>query len=568
MSVIDMERALELCLGHEKLVASLCKMLVEQNEADFKALKRSFLENDLENVARSAHRMKGASANCAAVNLENLTKEIVRDDYVGNEGMLDLSNVSEQEEMNKEETSQVSEGIVRLKSDTADKEQKPVSDILFEVQKATAKESEKEKTDEVWMDISFGQKHVSDFMIKDVEVVSEDDTLSTVLTKMKKNNIGAVIVSKNDKPIGIFTERDFLVKTAEFAPKVDLDKLKASDYMTTGMTVCFPWHTIIHAMKIMQGNHIRHIPVVDNDKLKGILSLRDIMDFSLHELSLHIKEKAAAYEELESTNEVLKRFQIQIARAAKMSAMGEMGSGIVHEINQPLMAISSYLEVILLSPVVQGDEKLKDKLNKIKQHFTRLSSVVKRMGDYSKVRQEQYRKDKISVPAKEAVHLFTQQFKDHNIELELNIDENIPEVSIDEHQVQDIIINFMVNARDAVNEAFNQKEGGKVTVFTKFLKEDGVVAVGVKDNGIPILKGTEDKLFNSFFTTKGPEKGTGLGLAVSSDIAAKHKGWISFVSNEGENKIFYFALPPFGEKALDNNKKFVHQISDKLKKTI
>jgi len=144
--------------------------------------------------------------------------------------------------------------------------------------------------------------------------------------------------------------------------------------------------------------------------------------------------------------------------------------------------------------------------------------------------------------------------------------EDLPKLYIDRYQIQDVIINFLINARDAIDDAFEQKVGGNIHIFSKFLSEHQCVVAGLIDNGIPIKEGTETELLNPFFTTKPVGKGTGLGLSVCYNIVKNHNGVLSFTKISGGRKIFYFALPVDKDRKLAEESNLVEVINSQLQK--
>lgn len=271
------------------------------------------------------------------------------------------------------------------------------------------------------------------------------------------------------------------------------------------------------------------------------------------ELSLNIKralEKKNLREQvdeyvhnLEEAHKQLKLQQAQLLQAAKLTAVGELGAGVAHEMNQPLMAISTHIESLLMSGSITSNSALKEKILKVKDQFVRLATIVRRIHDYSGSRKEGFINEYVNRPIQDALYLFAQQLKDHNIESALDLGKNLPKVFMDRYQIQDVVINFLVNARDAVDDLYNQKEGGQIRITSKKLKNNKGILVGVIDNGRPVYKGKESEIFNPFFTTKPAGKGTGLGLSVCYTIIKNHNGVINFSPLKKNRKIFYFVLP-------------------------
>ncbi len=281
----------------------------------------------------------------------------------------------------------------------------------------------------------------------------------------------------------------------------------------------------------------------------------------------HLRQQLDIYvHDIEEANRKLKTQGAQLLQAAKLTAVGELGAGVAHEMNQPLMAIASHLEILLMNPVIAGDQKISDKIMKVKDQFARLGTIVKRMHEYSSGRTGTYTSESINRPIQDAYYLFAQQLKDHNIQITLNVNEELPKLYIDRYQIQDVVINFLINARDAIDDAFAQKEGGNMHIFSGILAQHQCVVAGLIDNGIPIKEGTESELLNPFFTTKPPGKGTGLGLSVCYNIIKNHNGLLSFTKIKEGRKIFYFVLPVNKDRNLADEGNLVEVVNEELKK--
>lgn len=279
---------------------------------------------------------------------------------------------------------------------------------------------------------------------------------------------------------------------------------------------------------------------------------------ALEKIEMH-KKLEDYVRDLEVVHCQLKEQQAQILQAAKLSAVGQLGAGVAHEMNQPLMAIATNIEVILMNNTVASESELKEKVVKIKDQFARLGTIVRRLSDYSRGRIGEYEDVDINRPINDAYHLFGQQLADHNIQLELKLEESLPRPYLDRYQIQDVVINFLVNARDAVDEKYEEKEGGEITVVSGQMKNSTVVYVGILDNGSDIVKDTETELFNPFFTTKSVGKGTGLGLSLCHTIIKDHQGVISFATLADGSKLFYFALPLGKDMNLSDSREEIHK---------
>lgn len=387
---------------------------------------------------------------------------------------------------------------------------------------------------------------ISDVMNKDVLCAGEGASVESVVKLMTELNVGAiVIINMEKKPIGIFTERDLLNRVV--AKSKDPATTTIDEVMTKEPKILPSETTIGEVIDYSQKMRVRHMIFADNDKLTGIISIRDISGYL-------IKSLDQAYKELENST-------VQLMQAAKLTAIGEIGAGVAHEMNQPLMAISTHMESLLMSETVTGNPALSEKLKKIKDQFVRLGTIVRRVHEYSGIRKQGFVEEDVNRPVRDGVYLLSQQLKDHNIAVSMELEEDHKTIHLDRYQIQDVVVNFLVNARDAVDERFNQQEGGEIKIISKTLRDGKGVLCGVIENGVPVKEGTEKNIFNAFFTTKSPGKGTGLGLSVCSTIVKNHNGVTGFAALPNGRKIFYFVLPFDKDKALHSDAEFARNLA-------
>ncbi|MBF0254106.1 MAG: response regulator [Candidatus Omnitrophica bacterium] len=408
-------------------------------------------------------------------------------------------------------------------------------------------------------------KKVSELMSRELVMASPDEKLSSALKRMAEAKIGMLLVGTLDALVGIFSERDVLTKAI---PAMEAGKAaggQIKDFMTPDPIRVGPGEPYYLVLDLMRTHDIRHLPVVEDGRVVGVVSMRDLMRHYDEELSRQLEEKKAAHDALKSAFESLRDFRTKLSQAGKMVTMGEIGAGVAHEMNQPLNGIAFRIESILMNAKVAEDGELKDKVERIKDQFVRLGSIVSRLGDYAKGRTHRLELMDINVPITDSLYIFKQQFKDHNIDLELFLEsDEQARAHVDRYEIMDVVMNFLVNARDAIDEVYKREPGGRIVVVSRVLKEDGAVAVGVFDNGKPVLPGTEKKIFDSFYTTKGPERGTGLGLSLSRTIVLAHNGIIHFTQRENRGKVFYFVLPVRKEQAFGAGDDLLRRVENSI----
>jgi signal transduction histidine kinase len=232
----------------------------------------------------------------------------------------------------------------------------------------------------------------------------------------------------------------------------------------------------------------------------------------------------------------------QLIQASKMSTLGEMASGIAHELNQPLNVIrmgATFLSKMIKKGQKIEDEELKTVTEEIVGQVDRASAIINHMRDFSRIGVKTTKLD-VNVPIRNIFGILGQQFKVRNIELELDLDDNLPNIMADSNKLEQVLLNLVVNARHAIEE--KDKPGGKVTI--KSFSDRGHVAISVSDTGNGISEHILDKIFEPFFTTKKVGVGTGLGLSISYGIVKDYGGTIDVKTEVGVGTTFVLKFNP------------------------
>lgn len=245
-------------------------------------------------------------------------------------------------------------------------------------------------------------------------------------------------------------------------------------------------------------------------------------------------ELIGAYRKLERTRDML-------IQAGKMAAVGQLASGVAHEVKNPLAIIIqgvSYLEK-KLSPEQKDVFKI---LNIVKESVGRADNIIKSILDFSKVTELALKPENINSILENSLNLVKQGGKVESIEVIREMKQDIPMVLIDKNKMEQVFVNLFLNAAQAM------PQGGKLIIRSYetqlenarrgigrrgedyFSTGEGVVMVEIEDTGIGISKETLGQIFDPFFTTKGPGGGTGLGLSVTRNIIDMHKSLIDVQS--------------------------------------
>ncbi len=254
---------------------------------------------------------------------------------------------------------------------------------------------------------------------------------------------------------------------------------------------------------------------------------------------------------LVTTSDITKRLLAEqhLIQASKMATLGEMATGIAHELNQPLSVIKTASSFIIKK--VKREEKIRDDIlrtmaEEIDSHVDRASKIINHLREFGRKSEVKKERVRVNEPLEKSLEIFSQQLKLREIEVVKLFEENLPPVMANANRLEQVFINLLINARDAIEEKWEKlghRRGDKRIVIRSSFK-DGMVIVEVKDTGCGIPKNVHDKIFEPFFTTKRVGKGTGLGLSISYGIVQDYEGTIRVetVENEGSNFIIQFPV--------------------------
>ncbi|MGA8943095.1 MAG: ATP-binding protein [Thermoactinomyces sp.] len=230
--------------------------------------------------------------------------------------------------------------------------------------------------------------------------------------------------------------------------------------------------------------------------------------------------------------------EAQLIQSAKLAALGEMAAGIAHELNSPLTAILGNVQLLMRRI---KDEQFHRMLVGIYQCGIRSKKIIQSLLAFS--RQEEYRFEDINPNevVEDALGLIGYQLSVSGISIKKELDRSLPHVRGSHQQIEQVIINLLLNAKDAVQE----RTDPLIIIKTsgKYIEKHPFVSIDVWDNGVGIEQEHLPRIFNPFFTTKEKKKGTGLGLSVSLGIAEAHGGKILADSKAGEYCRFSLLLP-------------------------
>lgn len=292
------------------------------------------------------------------------------------------------------------------------------------------------------------------------------------------------------------------------------------------------WFVARRLFQALQSSHRYAIGLqTANEKLRAS---EEELRAANEELRATEEELRASNEELEATNEELMGAQEQLIRSEKLAAIGQLAGGVGHELRNPLGAIKNAVyyvrRKVAKSELAQKEPRVLEFINIMDEEISSSNKIISDLLGFSRVGKPSVLPVRIEKVIEDALSQVTIP---ENIELTEQLDSDLTEVEIDPDQIQQVLVNMIVNAVQAM------PEGGKLTVGAK---ENGkLLNLEITDTGCGIPQESVDKIFEPLFTTRA--KGIGLGLAVSKSIIDRHGGHVEVKSKVGKGTTFNIKLP-------------------------
>ncbi|MFW2368327.1 MAG: ATP-binding protein, partial [Desulforhopalus sp.] len=233
----------------------------------------------------------------------------------------------------------------------------------------------------------------------------------------------------------------------------------------------------------------------------------------------------------------------EAVRVAQLAAIGELASGIAHEINNPINGIINYARIILDDP---NDPEVGDNLLSIIGEGKRIAGIVSSLLDFARRREEALAPAHICKIVTSSLQLVNHLLKKDGISCSVDIDPSIPELVCNEQQLQQVVLNMISNSRYALNKRYPEPCPEKKIEIDGSIHKDGDspgVRLSFTDYGGGIPPEIRDRLFDPFFSTKPKGEGTGLGLSISHGLIRDHDGYIHVQSKLGEWTRFTIDIP-------------------------
>ncbi len=261
-----------------------------------------------------------------------------------------------------------------------------------------------------------------------------------------------------------------------------------------------------------------------------------------------------------STVDITQRLEqeTQLIQASKMATLGEMATGIAHELNQPLNVIkvgADYFEKMIKRGEKISEEDLSKVSRNVSDQVDRATDIINHLRNFGRKAEVNQYPVNVNEPVRDVFSLIGQQLILRNIEVNLDLDENLPKIMADKNRLEQIFLNLVTNARDAMDEK-DRKALKILTIATKREKEDVVIVVS--DTGVGMPKAIKERVFEPFFTTKEVGKGTGLGLSITYNLVKDFHGEIEVESTPDTGTTFKLSFPARNDEGSKDEQTFTH----------
>lgn len=243
--------------------------------------------------------------------------------------------------------------------------------------------------------------------------------------------------------------------------------------------------------------------------------------------------------EVQRREQELREKQEQLVQAGKLATLGELTTGVAHELNNPLNNIGLFVgnAIDRIELGTPDQERVLGELQNAMQQVRKASEIISHLRTFGRAAPVTHEPVAITEVIQRALSLMSEQVRMRQIQVELNLPDESLVVYANAIQLEQVFVNLLTNARDALADV----ETRRITITCS--SGDGVVTVVISDTGRGIPEGLEQRIFDPFFTTKEVGQGTGLGLSITYGIVKDHGGTISVVNAPGEGATFVIQIP-------------------------
>ncbi|MCC6671775.1 MAG: HAMP domain-containing protein [Planctomycetes bacterium] len=297
-----------------------------------------------------------------------------------------------------------------------------------------------------------------------------------------------------------------------------------------------PVRSLLAGIRRVSAGHLdQSLPVTSADEVGQLAVAFNQMTVDLRAARNELNAWARTLEQqVEEKTKDLQVAQAQVIRAEKLSSLGILAAGVAHELNSPLTGILTFATLLLQD--TPKDSRQREDLQLIVNETNRCAAIIRQLLEFSRDSGPQKRSHDLAQVLERTVALVERQAKFHNVKIAVTVAPDLPSVSCDGSEMEQVFLNLLINAAEAM------PEGGSIAVRAVTAPGPRVL-VEFADTGVGIPPENLGRIFDPFFTTKPVGKGTGLGLSVSHGIVRRHGGTIAVQSTVGKGTTFTIELP-------------------------
>jgi len=297
---------------------------------------------------------------------------------------------------------------------------------------------------------------------------------------------------------------------------------------------------VVATQKISAGDLTHKVEVSSKDEIGYLADSFNQMTADLEAANEKLIEWGKTLEKkVEERTKELTEMQAHLIQSVKLASLGKLAAGIAHEINNPLGGVLIYSHLMLED--TDKNSPHYENLKKIVKETSRCKDIVKGLLEFARPKESEMSLVNINEIVERSLSIMERQALFQNIKIKKSYVSNLPKIVADSAQLQQVFVNIIVNAAEAMN-------GNGVLTLSTSLNGDGTfIEIKFSDTGHGIKEEDQKRLFEPFFTTKEVGKGTGLGLAISYSIIQKHQGTIEVKSEVGKGSTFNVRLPVMSE---------------------
>lgn len=283
--------------------------------------------------------------------------------------------------------------------------------------------------------------------------------------------------------------------------------------------------------EVAKGNYDHAIAVASQDEIGYLAQRFEEMRVALRD---YIANLAAEKRHLQEANALIKATQEQLIQSEKLAAVGKLAARVAHEVNNPLAIIKTSLDIV--NKRLPGGDRNKENLDIVEEEIERIARTIRQLFDFSRPAND-VSLLQVNEVIQNLMKFMEASLAARQIESRLELADALPRVRMSLDQLKQVLLNLIKNAQEAM------PQGGKLHITTT--PYPGGLIIGVADTGMGVPQEQLPLLFKSFFTTKKPEEGRGLGLSVSANIIKSYGGDIGVKSEPGKGTVFRIFLPEY-----------------------